>query len=141
MPCRFRAHAFPLPCRAAMGLECVFPIWLTRCGRVWFTLAMSCLCRAHAVLRPCLSENDFSRPRHSTACPRHGMCELTSAVERCHVGNLPVFGFFRLPFGLPRSLLIEAYLSQMNVASVKPKDTCHGRGKGYYFGARTWVLL
>jgi hypothetical protein len=33
-----RAHAVPLPCRAAEGLECVFPIWFTQCGRVWFTL-------------------------------------------------------------------------------------------------------
>jgi hypothetical protein len=30
-----RAHAVPLPCRAAKGLECVFPIWFTQCGRVW----------------------------------------------------------------------------------------------------------
>jgi hypothetical protein len=28
------AHAVPLPCRAAKGLECVFPIWFTQCGRV-----------------------------------------------------------------------------------------------------------
>jgi len=35
-----RAHAIPLPCHAAKGLECVFPIWFTQCGRVWFTLAM-----------------------------------------------------------------------------------------------------
>jgi len=26
MPCPWRAHAVPLPCRAAKGLECVFPI-------------------------------------------------------------------------------------------------------------------
>jgi len=26
MPCPCRAHSIPLPCRAAMGLECVFPI-------------------------------------------------------------------------------------------------------------------
>jgi hypothetical protein len=31
-----RAHAVPLPCRAANGLECVFPNWFTQCGRVWF---------------------------------------------------------------------------------------------------------
>jgi len=29
-----RAHAVPLPCRDAKGLECVFPIWFTQCGRV-----------------------------------------------------------------------------------------------------------
>jgi hypothetical protein len=43
-----RAHAVPLPCRAAKGLECVFPIWFTQCDRVWFTLAMPC--SDHAVL-------------------------------------------------------------------------------------------
>jgi hypothetical protein len=44
MPFTCRAHAFPLPCRAAKGLDCVFPIWFTQCGRVWFTHAMPRLC-------------------------------------------------------------------------------------------------
>ena len=89
-----RAHAVPIPrpCRAAKGLECVFPIWFTQCGRVWFTLAMPCPC--HALTLP------FSwKPRHSTA------------VERHSVGYLPAFGFFRLPRGVPRRLLSEAYQS------------------------------
>jgi len=85
-----RAHAVPLPCRATKGLECVFPIWFTQCGRVWFTLAMPRPC--HALTMPF-----FSRPRHSTA------------VERRPVGYLPAFGFFRLPRGVPRRLLSEAY--------------------------------
>ena len=42
MSCRCCAHAVPLSCRAAKGLECVFPIWFTECGRTWFTLAMPC---------------------------------------------------------------------------------------------------
>ena len=88
MPCPCRAHAFPLPCRATKGLECVFLIWFTQCGRVWFTLAM-----------PCPDHVFFSRPRHSTA------------VERRRVGCLPAFGFFRLPRGVPRRFLIEAYQS------------------------------
>ena len=58
-------HSMPCPCRAAKGLECVFPIWFTQCGRVWFTLAMPRPC--HALTMPF-----FSRPRHSatvkTAC-------------------------------------------------------------------------
>ena len=29
-----RAHAVPLPCRAAKGLECDFPILFTHCGPV-----------------------------------------------------------------------------------------------------------
>jgi hypothetical protein len=41
----------------------------------------------------------FSRPRHSTA------------VERRPVVYLPAFGFFRLPRGVPRRLLSEAYQS------------------------------
>jgi hypothetical protein len=85
-----RVHAVPMPCRAAKGLECVFPIWFTQCGRAWFTLAMPRPC--HALTMPF-----FSRPRHSTA------------VERRPVGYLPAFGFFRLPRGVPRRLLSEAY--------------------------------
>jgi hypothetical protein len=87
-----RAHAVPLPCRPAKGLECVFPIWFTQCGRVWFTLAMPRPCRA-------LTMPFFSRPRHSTD------------VERRPVGYLPTFGFSRLPRGVPRRLLSEAYQS------------------------------
>ena len=60
MPCPCRAHDVPLPCRDGKGLECLFPIWFTQCGRVWFTLAMSRPC--HALTMPF-----FSRPQHSTA--------------------------------------------------------------------------
>jgi hypothetical protein len=103
-PCR------SLPCRAAKGLECVFPIWFTQCGCVWFTLAMP---------RPCPAPTMpfFSRPRHRTA------------VERRPVGERPAFGFFRPPRGVPRRFLSEAYQSQMQVASVKPNNVCHGRAK------------
>jgi hypothetical protein len=38
----------------------------------------------------------FSRPRHSTA------------VERRPVGYLPAFGFFRLPRGVPRKIVIRS---------------------------------
>jgi hypothetical protein len=75
------AHAVPLQCRAPKGLECVFPIWFTQCGCVWFTLAMPCRCHAHAVPMPCSDH----------------------AV-------LP-FGFFWLPRGVPWRLLSEAYQS------------------------------
>ena len=79
-----------MPCH--QGLECVFPIWFTKCGRVWFTLALPRSC--HALTMPF-----FSRPRHS------------AAVERGPVDYLPAFGFFRLPRGVPRRLLSEAYKS------------------------------
>jgi hypothetical protein len=39
-------HAVPLPCRSAMGLDWVFPIWFTQCGCVWFTHAMPLPCQA-----------------------------------------------------------------------------------------------
>jgi hypothetical protein len=87
-----RAHAIPLPCRAAKGLECVFPIWFTQCGRVWFTLAMP---RPW----PALTMLFFSRPWHSTA------------IEGRPVVYLPAFGFFRLPRGVPWRLLSESYQS------------------------------
>jgi hypothetical protein len=85
-PCRSPCHAVPL------RVYNVFPIWFTQCGRVWFTLSMP---------RPCsaLTMPLFSRRRHSTA------------VETRPVGYLPAFGFFRLPRGVPRRLLSEAYQS------------------------------
>ena len=102
----------PRPCRspAVKGLECVFPIWFTPCGRVWFTLAMPCPCYAGTM-------PFFSRPRHSMD------------VKRRPVGYLPPFGFFRLRRGVPRRLLSDAYQFQMQVDSVKPNNVCHERGK------------
>jgi hypothetical protein len=50
------------------------------------------------------------------------MCELASAIQRQHVGDLPVFGVFLLPRGVPESLLSEACQSQMQVASVKQSN-------------------
>jgi hypothetical protein len=43
----------------------------------------------------------FSRPRHSTT------------VQRRPAGYMPAFGFFRLPRGVPRRLLSEAYQSSL----------------------------
>ena len=107
-----RAHAVPLTCRAAKGLECVFPIWFTQCGRVWFTLAMP---------RPCqtLTMPFFSRPRHSTA------------FHRRPVGYLLAFGFSRLPRGVPRRLLSEAYQSSQRSipATVKSGSSTLQKGQ------------
>ena len=64
-----RAHAVSLPCRAAKGLECVFPIWFTQCGRVWFTFAMACPCYAPTI-------PFVSRPHHSTAVERRPCCDV-----------------------------------------------------------------
>jgi hypothetical protein len=38
LPCCY--PAVPLPCGSAKALDCVFPIWFTLCGRVWFTHVM-----------------------------------------------------------------------------------------------------
>jgi hypothetical protein len=62
------------------------------------------LCCARAVPRPCRSERYFSRLRHSAAWAWHGMCDLASAFQSLHVGDLPALGFFRLLRGLLRSL-------------------------------------
>ena len=64
-----RAHDVPLSCRAAKGLECVFPIWFTQCGRVWFTLAMPCC--AVALRRTAWS---------GMAWTRHVKCESDTAA-------------------------------------------------------------
>ena len=94
-----RAHAapmqFPCPCRAAKGLECVFPIWFTQCGHVWFTLAhaMPTPRPCHALTMPwpweerhgqstAWSEHGMVRARHgqSTAWAWHGKCESDTAA-------------------------------------------------------------
>jgi hypothetical protein len=59
----------PRPCRAAKGLECVFPILFTQYDLVWFTLAMPCPC--HDPTMPL-----FSRPQHNTAVSRRPCCGL-----------------------------------------------------------------
>jgi hypothetical protein len=91
------------------------------------------LCRSHLIytVRPCLIYKchtaHLPRPCHATTMPLwkrllkataqsgmgtawHGMCELASVVQRRHVGDLPAFGFFRLPRGVPWRLS-EAYQS------------------------------
>jgi hypothetical protein len=80
-------HAVLLPCRFAKSLGSLFPIWFTQCGRVWFTHAMPRPFRSHAMPRPCRSEGDLSRPRHNAAWERHSVCELSSAVQRQHMGQ------------------------------------------------------
>jgi hypothetical protein len=91
-PMPFLCHAVPL-----------------RVYKVWSCLihtyhAAPVPCHDHAVLKA-------TSQGHGTARHGNGMCELASAVQRRHVGDLPSFGFFRLPLGLPRRLLSEAYQS------------------------------
>jgi hypothetical protein len=77
IPCH--SHAVPL-----RVLIVSFPIWFSECGRVWFT---------HAKPFPCHAKNMsfWKRPLKATAGVQHGVCELASAVQRRHVGNLPAF--------------------------------------------------
>ena len=69
-----RAHAVPLPRRAAKGLECVFPIWFTQCGHVWFTLATP---------YPCHPRPRRSSQGHGTAWPSRDAlwanCQLSTS--------------------------------------------------------------
>jgi hypothetical protein len=110
-------HAVPLPCCSAKGLDCVFPIWFTQCGRVWFTNTMPFPCHVTNMpfwKRPLnATAGSWQGRGMGTAWERHGMCELASTVQRRHAGDLPVFGFFLLPRGVPGGLLSEAYLSRM----------------------------
>jgi hypothetical protein len=96
MPFPCCAHAVPLPCRAAKRLDYVFLIWFTQCGPVWFTHAMPRPCRATTM--PFWKRILKATAQHSMGATLawHGMCELASAVQRRHVGNMPAFGFFRL---------------------------------------------
>ena len=166
MPCPCHAHAVPMPCpcRATKSLECVFPIWFTQCGRVWFTLAMPC--SDHAVLLKATAQH----VRRETVCGLPTRVRLLPATTRSStkiiIRSIPIsdagghcetkqcfswtrkrmvaahykkkkksvtlldsqFGYFRLPRGLSRRLS-EAYQSQMQEASVKPNNVCHGRRK------------
>jgi hypothetical protein len=100
-------------------------------------------CCSPAMPRTCLSESEplkdtaGSWQGHGkvTVWEQHGTCELALAIQRLHVGDLPEFGVFLLPRGVPGSLLSEACQSQMQVASVKQSNVCHGRGEAYYFDA------
>jgi hypothetical protein len=128
IPCRSPAVPMPFPCRSAKALDCVFPIWFTQCGRVWLTHTMPFPC--HATNMPF-----WKRLPKARAGSRQG------DDMRRHIGELPAFGLLLLPRGIPGSLLSEAYQSYMQLASVKQSNVCDGRGKAYYFGARTWVLV
>ena len=91
MPCPCRAHAVPLPCHASKGLECVFPIWFTQCGRVWFTLAMP---------RPCHPRPCHSSQGHGTAwtsreglwanCPLSASYGYRSEFQEVVVRRIPI---------------------------------------------------
>jgi len=71
-----RAHGISLPCCAAKGSECFFPIWFTQCGCVWFTLAMPC--SDHAILLKAMAQHG----RQETACGLPSCVWLLPATTR-----------------------------------------------------------
>jgi hypothetical protein len=85
--------------------------------------------------------------RHVAAWIWHVMIELASAVQRRHVGDLPAFGFFRLPRGVPRRLLSEAYQSVKlwdfpATKRTSTEDTAlseNGSGEAWHGRATAWV--
>jgi len=97
-----RAHAAPMsfPCHAV-------------------TLRVFRMCLSHLIytVRPCLIHNCHAmptpRPCHALTMPFFSRPRHSTAVEKRPVDYLPAFGFFRLPRGVPRRLLSEAYLSSL----------------------------
>ena len=86
-----RVHAVPMPCRAAKGLECVFPIWLTQCGRDWFTLTMPRPCHP----RPCHSSQGHGRAWPSrkslwTNCPRSASSGYHAEFHEDVIRRIPI---------------------------------------------------
>jgi hypothetical protein len=104
----------PRPCRSTampccQGFRLSFPFDIH--SAAVFDSHMSC--RAHSAPVPCHDHAVLKATSQGNGTARHGhgMCELASAVQRRHVGDLPAFGFLRLPHGVPRRLLSEAYQS------------------------------
>ena len=119
------ARAVPLPCRAAKGLECVFPIWFTQCGCVWFTLAMPC--SDHAVLLKAMAQHDrllmavLCRGLEKKGMVRawHGKCEShTSAL--CKSNGKDTFWTLSST-AWARHAMCESALRLRSVTSQTPK--------------------
>jgi hypothetical protein len=106
-------HAVPMP-RACLSHAIPCRLRFILCLSHLIYTVRPCLihtCHAAPMPRACRSESDFLMLQHSAAWAWHGMCELASAVQRRHVGDLLAFSFFRLPRGVPRRLLSESYQS------------------------------
>ena len=73
MPCPCRAHIVPLPCRAAKGLERVFPFDLKSAAVFDSHLP----CHAHAALIPC---SDHAVLLKATACGLPARVQLLPAT-------------------------------------------------------------
>jgi hypothetical protein len=139
-------HAVPLPCRSAKGLDCVFPIWFTQCGHVWFTHTMpfrsrsakglNCVCPiwftqcgrvsfTHAMPSPCHPTNMpfWKRPLKATARSRKGDGMGTAWYvwiglkgSRSFSQNTNVYRFFPPPY---------EYLRFFPVVIIPPRPHTH----------------
>jgi hypothetical protein len=105
MPFSIRAHAVPLLWGISKGFDCV--------SHLIYTVLPCLIHTCHATPVPYYDRAVLKATSqgHGTVRHEHGMGELESAVQRQHVGDLPAFGFLRIPRGVPRSLLSEAYQS------------------------------
>jgi len=96
------------PCHATKGLECVFPIWFTQCGSVWFTLAMPC--SNHAILLKATAQHDRLSTAvlalRRTAWSEHGIANVNQTRPHC--------------------------VNQMGKTHCKPSAARHGRGTARY---------
>jgi hypothetical protein len=54
----------------------------------------------------------------------HGKCELASAVHRRHLGDLPAFGFYRLPRGVPR-IFSQTHTTPLNCGTSSSDISCY----------------
>ena len=87
-PSQCHAHAVPLPCRAAKGLECVFPILFTQCG-----LVMPMPSSDHAVLLKATAQHGrlstavlcrgLEKNGMVRAWYRHGMASVNQTRPQC----------------------------------------------------------
>ena len=126
------------PCRAAKGLECVFPIWFTHCGRVWFTLAIPRPCHP----RPCPSSQGHGTAWPSRDClwanwPRSASSDYHAELHEVVIRRIPVSDadgqcetkhrlIFEVPFITLNSEMIPTRCNNCVYSSQWLYSTCFG---------------
>jgi hypothetical protein len=158
------AHAVPLPCHAAKGLDCVFTVWFKQCGRVWVTLVIPCRAPTMPFWKRLLKATAqhgmgterrvwINIGRRETACGRPARVRLLPATTRSSTKvvtrSIPIsdsggqcvklldyqFGYFRLPRGLSRRTW--RCWSRAGARHGMCELTRHGMGTAYY----VWISL
>jgi hypothetical protein len=97
----------PFPCHAMLVRVYIVSFPFDLHSAAMFDSPMPCPCHATTIpfwkwLLKATAQCDMG-----TGWAWHGMCELASAVQRRHVGDLSAFGFFRLPCRVPWRLFSE----------------------------------